>query len=285
VGALIADPTLSWSGGSQVGVAQIRDYVFELTPVILRADTWVTNHGYSNGRPTPIQSVLQAGTAVLVDSYGVPRVKCYCGNPLLPSRRFPPVYTGPPWPGFNPGKVIVIEQSVTIIDVFVLTNVLTGDPITRPPGTAGPDDVPGGPGATPSPGLTVPPDVQLGTGDVQVTLLWSGGEDLDLHVTDPSGFELYFSTARAPSTSPSGGQLDVDDTAGCGGPAGTHVENIFWPEGGAPTGDYSAVVQNYRGCEGTATFQLRITVAGTVVHDESGSLSGGESSAPVSFSA
>lgn len=285
VGALNADPTLVWSSGTRVGVQQIRDYVFELTPVILRADTWVTNHGFANGRPTAIQSVLQAGTAVLVDSYGVPRVKCYCGNPLLPPRRFPPVYKGPRWPGFNPGTVVVIEQSITIIDVFVLTNVQTGEPLSRPPSTDGPDDAPGPPGSTPAPGLTVPPDVQLGTGDVQVTLLWTSGDDLDLHVVDPTGFELYFSTARAPATSPSGGQLDVDDTAGCDGASATHVENVFWPEGGAPTGEFSAYVRNYRGCDAPASFQLRVTVAGTVVHDESGSLSGGESSPPVPFSA
>ena len=30
----------------------------------------MTNHGYANGRATPRQSVLEAGTAVLVDRYG-----------------------------------------------------------------------------------------------------------------------------------------------------------------------------------------------------------------------
>ncbi|MDQ4005876.1 MAG: hypothetical protein M3135_06200, partial [Actinomycetota bacterium] len=86
IDVLNSDPTLSWSRGNRLSVADIRPYVFELTPVVLRTDTWVTNHGYSGGRATAIQSVLQAGTAVLVDAYGVPRVKCYCGNPLLPPR-------------------------------------------------------------------------------------------------------------------------------------------------------------------------------------------------------
>jgi hypothetical protein len=40
--------------------------------VILQRDTRVTNHGFRNGRATPTQSILQAGTAVLVDEYGVP---------------------------------------------------------------------------------------------------------------------------------------------------------------------------------------------------------------------
>lgn len=289
VSALNSDPSLIWSGGNRLNVSDIRTYVFELTPVILRLDTRVTNYGYVNGRATPLQSVLQAGTAVLVDAYGVPRVKCNCGNPLTEPLRFPPVYKGPKWPGFNPGKVVIVTKTTTIINTFVLINVFTGEPITRPAGTDGPDDTPGGttssPGASPSPGLTVPPDVTLGTGDVQVTLLWNAGDDLDLHVIDPTGFELYFSTARAPGTSPSGGQLDQDDTAGCGTPPATHVENIFWPEGGAPTGGYEVFVRNYRGCDGASSYQLRITVAGTVVHNEGGSLSSGEDSSQVAFTA
>src|SRR5436305_2777682 len=32
-----------------------------------------------------------------------------------------------------------------------------------------------------------------------------------------------------------GGTLDHDDTAGCSS-TGTHVENVFWPKGGAPSG-------------------------------------------------
>jgi hypothetical protein len=282
VGALNSDPTLYWSGGNRVEPFQIRDYVFELTPVILRADTWVTNHGYFNGVATPLQSVLQAGTAVLVDAYGVPRVKCWCGNPLLPPRRFRPVYRGPRWRGFNPGRVLIITRSVTIIDTFVLTNVETGTRIDRPAGTDGPGDVPGGtPHPSPSGALTLPPGLQLGSGDVQVTLLWGSGDDLDLHVVDPAGSELYF----ASSTSPSGGQLDHDDTAGCGTSGATHVENIFWPEGGAPSGEYQAYVNAFGLCDGSASFQLRVTVAGSVVEDTSGTVSAGQDSTPVTFSA
>jgi hypothetical protein len=35
-----------------------------------------------NGRATSFGSVLQAGTAVLVDKYGHPVARCRCGNPL-----------------------------------------------------------------------------------------------------------------------------------------------------------------------------------------------------------
>jgi hypothetical protein len=282
IDALNADPTLSWSGGNRLTVNDIQAYIFELTPVVLRADTWVTNHDYRDGRAIALQSVLQAGTAVLVDAYGVPRVKCYCGNPLLPPRRFPPTYSGPRWPGFDPGKVVIINNSTTIIDVFVLTNIDTGGLIDRPPGTDGGEDTPTGPPTTGTTGptFTVPPDVQLGTGDVQVTLLWRSGDDLDLHVIDPQGSELYYSVP----TSESGGQLDHDDTGGCG-TEGTHAENVFWPEGGAPSGTYQAFVQNYSGCGAPAAFELRVTVAGAVVQTIRGSLAGGEQSEVVTFEA
>src|SRR4051794_2186605 len=62
----------AWAAALGIQPTQIRQYVDGLTPVILRADTRVTNHGYVNGVANPIQSVLEAGTAVLVDRYGAP---------------------------------------------------------------------------------------------------------------------------------------------------------------------------------------------------------------------
>jgi len=84
VAALNADPTLSWSGGNNLQVSDIAAYVAELTPTFLNVDTPVTNQGFKDGEPTPRQSLLEKGTAVLVDKDGVPRVRCYCGNPLNP---------------------------------------------------------------------------------------------------------------------------------------------------------------------------------------------------------
>lgn len=58
-------------------------YIARLHPVTLKRDTRVTNHAYvGNGHVTAFQSILQAGTAVLVDQYGRPVVRCRCGNPL-----------------------------------------------------------------------------------------------------------------------------------------------------------------------------------------------------------
>ena len=43
---------LAWSRTLGIGVTDIRSYVSHLTPVILRTDTRVTNHGYVNGVAT-----------------------------------------------------------------------------------------------------------------------------------------------------------------------------------------------------------------------------------------
>jgi hypothetical protein len=120
--------------------------------------------------------------------------------------------------------------------------------------------------------LVVPPGLTLGTGDVQVTLLWADGNDLDLHVIDPSGAEIYFSHP----TSPTGGTLDHDDTAGCSS-TGTHVENVFWPTGRAPAGRYRVFVKNYTSCGSPSRYSLQAKVRGRAVITTSGSVGAHES--------
>ena len=78
----------------------------------------------------------------------------------------------------------------------------------------------------------------LKTGDIQVTLRWDTSDDLDLIVVDPAGSIIDFGSP----TSPSGGQLDVDANGFCQTQNFAPVENIFWPTGGAPDGDYLAYV-------------------------------------------
>jgi hypothetical protein len=144
--ALNSDPTLRWSGGNKVVPDQLRAYFAELTPMVLTRDTRVTNHGFRNGYPTPRQSVLQAGQGVLVDRYGVPRVRCECGNPLNPPQpvKTAPKYTGPKWTNFDPTTIIIIQQTTVIIDIFVVVDVDTGDSFNRPAGSTGEKDTPRG---------------------------------------------------------------------------------------------------------------------------------------------
>ncbi len=102
--------------------------------------------------------------------------------------------------------------------------------------------------------------LRLGTGDVQVTLLWQDDIDLDLYVTDPRGETMWYQNPR----SSSGGMLDVDANAACQSPAMmiNPVENIFWPYGGAPTGHFVVKVNYYQDCigRGAGSFKIRLKV-------------------------
>lgn len=164
VAALNKDSQLRWPGGA-LAVADLRAYISSLTSVVLMADTRVTNHGFSGGVATPLQSVLQAGTAVLVDSFGVPRARCYCGNPLIPALPVPastPI-TGTPWPGFDPNQVLTPTPTPSPIPELLLGDF--GDPgapftlISMPaPGEPAPTSTPSAsPSATPAPTASATP--------------------------------------------------------------------------------------------------------------------------------
>jgi hypothetical protein len=133
----------AWAQVQGIRASEVTAYIQGLTPVLLRGDTRVTNHGFRNGRATPKQSVLQAGTAVLVDEYGVPRARCACGNPLTLAQPVPvPRYTGTEWPGFLPTNLAFIQQNTTTINVFTVVNVTNGETYGIPKGQA--DTTPAG---------------------------------------------------------------------------------------------------------------------------------------------
>lgn len=131
-----ADKATAWAAAVGIPVEMIGAYVAGLTDVILQRDVRVTNHGFAEGQATSRQSVLQAGTAVLVDEFGVPRVRCYCGNPLLAPEpaKAEPELVGAPWPGFDATGVIVI-QATDPVDEFVIRDLVEGGLLGRPPGT------------------------------------------------------------------------------------------------------------------------------------------------------
>jgi hypothetical protein len=132
------DKAAAWAGVLGIDVDEIPAYVADLTPVLLRSDTRVTNHGYADGRATPRQSVLEAGTAVLVDRFGVPRVRCACGNPLLEPTPVPePTFEGEPWEGFDEAAVVQVEPAPEPLDEFVIVDVETGELFTQPAGETG----------------------------------------------------------------------------------------------------------------------------------------------------
>ncbi|MFI2038983.1 DUF6777 domain-containing protein [Streptomyces bottropensis] len=139
-----ANPAKNDAFASVAGVepSGVPAYLRSLTPVQLRMDTRVTNHGYRDGAATSYQAVLQSGTAVLVDDRGVPRVRCACGNPLKPpvALKTTPEPKGDSWPSYRPQNVVVVEPSTTVINVFVLYDPEHDDWFTRPAGDTGGKD-------------------------------------------------------------------------------------------------------------------------------------------------
>ncbi len=160
--ALQAAPAKEKAFASVVGVqpAGVPAYLRSLTPVQLRMDTRVTNHGYRDGAATSYQAVLQAGTAVLVDGHGVPRVRCACGNPLSPpvAQQTTPKRTGDTWSSYRPQNVVVVTPAPQIINIFVIYDPDHDDWFGRHHGDTGKHDHKTPPPVNPaSPSVTVSP--------------------------------------------------------------------------------------------------------------------------------
>lgn len=158
--ALQAEPAKNKAFASVADVqpTEVPAYLRSLTPVQLRMDTRVTNHGYRGGAATGYQAVLQTGTAVLVDGHGVPRVRCACGNPLTPAvaQRTVPRRTGDTWPSYRSQNVVVVVPAKTTVDVFVIYDPHRDEWVGRHRGdTDGRRDEKTYPPAKPSPGVSM----------------------------------------------------------------------------------------------------------------------------------
>ncbi len=109
-----------------------------------------------------------------------------------------------------------------------------GSPAAAKAAPANPAPAPGAAEA-PKPGGESVNGQAVTTGNPQFTLTWDTKTDLDLHVIEPGGKEVYWEQRNGGK----GGSMDVDDVDGFG------PENIFWPEG--PPGTYKWFVQYYGG--------------------------------------
>lgn len=84
--------------------------------------------------------------------------------------------------------------------------------------------------------------IDVKVGDPQFTLIWDSRADLDLHVIEPGGSEIYWENRNGNQ----GGELDVDDVDGFG------PENINYVQGKGPRGTYRWHVHYYGGLGGLA---------------------------------
>lgn len=149
VSFLDQNPAQAQAWRSVTGASDIRDYVNGLSPVILTRDTRVTNHGFQNGKATAFQSVLQTGTAVLVDNRGVPRVRCDSGSPLAePQGDASQQFTGTGWQGLDPNSFVTVKPSPAPQDTLELVLLAAGG--AAPPSTPVPATSPAPTTTTPS---------------------------------------------------------------------------------------------------------------------------------------
>ncbi|HEY6225645.1 MAG TPA: hypothetical protein VI282_00835 [Verrucomicrobiae bacterium] len=96
------------------------------------------------------------------------------------------------------------------------------------------------------------------SGDVQISLEWKNVNDLDLHVIDSSGERIFYNHRN----SQSGGHLDVDMNANQ--LTARPVENVYWPEQGAPRGTYKVEVVHFanHGARDPTEFNVRVVNKG-----------------------
>ncbi len=103
------------------------------------------------------------------------------------------------------------------------------------------------------------------TGQVQITLAWQTGADIDLYVTDPYQQTINYSSPR----SNSGGHLDIDARGNCNN-SRQNVENVYWDAAQPPSGIYKVEVHYWANdsCSysaGPTPITLSISVGGRVI--------------------
>lgn len=110
-------------------------------------------------------------------------------------------------------------------------------------------------------------NAELQIAQITVRLDWnkhSGNTDIDLHVVDPSGEEIYYRHMQ----SASGGWLDRDDVVGPG------PEHIRWEE--APAGTYKIYVHYYPNGDtdrSIVSYKVSVTAGGVTYQPKTGSIS------------
>jgi hypothetical protein len=106
-------------------------------------------------------------------------------------------------------------------------------------------------------------------GKFNISLTWNTVDDLDVHVKEPNGREIY----HLKKQSPSGGKLTKDLNADALTP--TPVENIKWSNREPPNGLFVIEVVGYRQNKKPATevpFTVTVTKSGRVIREKQGKI-------------
>jgi hypothetical protein len=124
--------------------------------------------------------------------------------------------------------------------------------------------------------LAAPPSTNGVASDLVVTLAWDTESDLDLHLVDPAGDEIFHGDATTLDTftpgstsSSSYGFLDVDSNAGCA-IDGLRQESVIWV-GPPASGHYQVRVDTASLCgQPIAHFSVRVSLKNVVIGEASG---------------
>ena len=105
---------------------------------------------------------------------------------------------------------------------------------------------------------------------VQIVATWDSIADVDLHVVEPSGTEIYWDN---PGPTTSGGMLDADANNDCR--TATDKETVKWAMN-APNGAYTVRLDYYTNCNTVAltNYSVAITNGGTTLAPITGSFTG-----------
>lgn len=110
-------------------------------------------------------------------------------------------------------------------------------------------------------------ELDLPSGDIEVTLTWDTAADLQLLVRDPSGNSVYDDVAIVPS----GGRLTAQGNVNCNVAEGSPVSYIYWPDDFLRIGSYEVEVWYQSDCGDTrpAFFTIYVVVEDELIFTDS----------------
>ncbi|MEU1422236.1 DUF6777 domain-containing protein [Kitasatospora sp. NPDC005751] len=239
------DTGRAWAAAQGIEQSAIPGYLRSLTSAYLRVDTRVTNHSYKGGASVAYQSVLQAGTAVLVDAQGVPRVRCSCGNPLKPPELVSDAkYTGKSWTGFQPSSLVIVVAAPKPVTELVLVDITTGGWFARVTGqikvvdkTVQPPEVlvPGIPPAAPMKPVSPSASMSGSTSG-------SGSPSTSGSTSGSTGPSTGSASASSSSGTPSGPSSGPSSSASTGSASASSSTKSAGPTSSSPPGPSTASV-------------------------------------------
>ena len=97
--------------------------------------------------------------------------------------------------------------------------------------------------------------IEVGTGEVQVSVSWDTPTDVDIWLIEPDGTRIFWAATQ----SPAGGQLDLDSNPACF-LDNINNENITYEGGTPPSGEYSVVVDYFSDCGVAGDTNYLVTV-------------------------